>query len=109
MKIPKQAEPVSRETVSKPLVEPHLTVDIELLEENYRNLKELVEFLGEPNTAVEDGLEKASDALLEMKFELAHGANYNDPMVFSTPAGFCGCQLLSGQAREICAIACGWF
>ena len=109
MKLPKQTEPVTRATVSKPLLETYLAVDIDLLEANFRRLKALVEAGSEGNIELEDEYAKASDALLEMKFELLHSTNYNDPMVFSMPAGFCGCQLLSGQARVMCAVACGWF
>jgi cyanobactin biosynthesis protein (PatB/AcyB/McaB family) len=43
---------------------------------------------------------------LDMAFDLVQGANYNDPMRFSTPVGNCGCHLLSGVSTEMCKAIC---
>ena len=84
MKLPKQSKPITRKVVltGEALHEPHLTIDLKVLK---------------------------GDALYDAVIELVHGINHNDPTVFSGPTDFCGCQILSGQARRMCVMGCGWF
>ena len=51
--------------------------------------------------------QNAKDEQIEhLKFQLGAGANYNDPMRFSTPVDFCGCHLLFGTSRAMCEALC---
>ena len=104
MKLPKQSKPITRQV----LHDPHLTVDLKLLEDSIVTLEQ--QFQSNPNNEkLKRDLKEARDALLNLKFELLHSINHNDPKFFIGPADFCGCQILSGQARRICIVGCGWF
>jgi cyanobactin biosynthesis protein (PatB/AcyB/McaB family) len=72
MKLPKQVKPVVRPA----LIQPDTVL-------NLRNA-----------TGEDEGL--------NLVFALQNGANYNDPMRFSTPFEFCGCHLLSVTSPAIC-------
>jgi cyanobactin biosynthesis protein (PatB/AcyB/McaB family) len=76
MKLPKQVKPVVRPA----LIQPHTVL-------NFRNA-----------TGQDEGL--------NLVFNLENGANYNDPMRFSTPIEFCGCHLLSVTSSAICQALC---
>jgi cyanobactin biosynthesis protein (PatB/AcyB/McaB family) len=58
----------------------------------------------QPHTVL--NFRKAGQEGLNLLFALEHGANYNDPMRFSTPIEFCGCHLLSGTSAAICKALC---
>lgn len=45
---------------------------------------------------------------LSLVLALQNGANYNDPMRFSTPIDFCGCHLLSRTSAAVCQALCLW-
>ncbi len=59
----------------------------------------------EPHTTV-NVVDGDQEDLLNIRFDLRYGANYNDPMRFSTPVGNCGCHLLSGVSTEMCKAIC---
>lgn len=108
MKLPKQSVPVRRPD----LIEPHTTVDLEILLSAIEAGGSSSSETEEPEAEVLDStvdVERLEEAVRNLRFNLLHGANYNDPMRFLSPVSFCGCQILSGQARARCSAACGWF
>jgi cyanobactin biosynthesis protein (PatB/AcyB/McaB family) len=44
--------------------------------------------------------------LLEIKFDLLHGANYNAPMKFLITDDFCGCHIFSPHSMAMCLAIC---
>ncbi len=80
MKMPKQARPVKRPE----LIEPYKTVDV-------------------INSAPPGNV----DSLLNVRLDLLHGANYNDPMRLREPVQSCGCHIFSGTSMAQCLAACG--
>ena len=82
MMLPKQVKPVVRRPVLGP--------------------KDVIQ----PETVLDFNNVKSSEEALNLVFTLVHGANYNDPMRFSTPIDFCGCHLLSGTSAAICKALC---
>ena len=64
--------------------------------------------LVKPHTVV-DLIHASKEHLLELEFELLHGANYNDPMRFLMSADYCGCHILSGNSMAMCLTACSFF
>ena len=110
MKLPKQSVPVRRPD----LIEPHTTVDLQVLidainEASSGNTDDgsIVDSSDESVSTVD--VDQLEEIVRNLRFDLLHGANYNDPMRFLMPVSFCGCQILSGQARARCSAACGWF
>ena len=103
MKLPKQSQPVPRPM----LHDPYPTVDLKLLESIVSQFQADVDEFGDELS--KRNLKAAKDALFSMRFDLLHSINHDDPQAFSGPADVCGCQILSGQARLMCIVGCGWF
>lgn len=60
-----------------------------------------------PHTVVNRN-QASEEQRLSLATEIMHGANYNDPMRFSTPIEFCGCHLLFGNSAAMCQSLCLW-
>lgn len=59
----------------------------------------------QPHTVVNRN-NATQDYRLKLAADLTYGANYNDPMRFSTPVDFCGCHLLFGTSAAMCKALC---
>jgi len=62
--------------------------------------------LFEPHTTV-NLVDGGTEELWNIRFDLQHGANYDDPMRFLTPVDLCGCHLFSGASMAMCLASCG--
>lgn len=80
MKLPIQAKPVKRSE----LIEPYQTVN--------------VTNMAPPGNRI---------SLLNIRIDLLHGANYNDPMRYRVPVDFCGCHIFTGSSLARCLASCG--
>lgn len=61
----------------------------------------------QPDTVLNLGNSKLNfEGRLNLIFDLVDGANYNDPMVFSTQEAFCGCHILFGTSAVMCKALC---
>ena len=77
MKMPKQAQPVKRPQ----LFEPYKTVNV-----------------------VRQAPPEDVESLLNVRFDLLHGANYNDPAQVRVPVGY-DCHIFSGTSMAQCLAA----
>lgn len=51
----------------------------------------------------------STDRIGYIKFDVLHGANYNDPMRFVAENALPGCHILSGYSREVCLATYRYF
>ncbi len=64
--------------------------------------------LFKPHTVV-DLIYASEGSVLELEFNLLHGANHNDPMRFLMSADNYGCHLFSGNSMAMCLAVRGFF
>lgn len=49
------------------------------------------------------------EAQLNIRIDLLHGANHNDPAKYYASDGFCGCHILSKSSISMCLATCRVF
>lgn len=88
--LPKDREQLKDLPYVVSFIQPYTVVDLEWLEKMN-------------NTEKKD--ERLWEQLVDLRYGLLHGANYNDPMYFSSPIELCGCHILS-DSRAACLAMC---
>lgn len=54
-----------------------------------------------------DVIQGEEESLLNVRFDLLHGANYNDPARLRVAVDSCGCHIFSGTSMSQCLAVCG--
>ena len=89
MKLPKQAKPVMRQTLATPFK---------------RGRGQTL--IPPPPHKVVDLYHASHTRRFDLLTDLAHGANYYDPMRYLISGDSCGCHILSGSSMAMCLASC---
>jgi hypothetical protein len=99
--LPKDREQLKDLPYVASFIQPYTVVDLEWLEK----MVQKYETIRDKDKKQQQKYERLRKNLVDLRYGLLHGANYNDPMYFSSPVELCGCHILSAS-RAACLAMC---